>query len=128
MLTYRRLLALCGFASLAMANGCDDHEFKSGHSSEETPSTDGYAGVQSIFQSSCNSCHSTGGTFPDLSINLCETIVGVDSQQASLQMVVAGDATNSYLFHKIEGTAGDAGGVDSIMPLGGALSTAEVTI
>ena len=117
----------CCLVVLLVATGCDDHKFASAHKEEESTIGQGYPAVQEIFQSNCYGCHSTGGTFPDLSVDICASLVGVTSQQTDLFLIAEGDAENSYLFNKLNATAGEVGGVDSVMPLSGPLGEAELT-
>jgi uncharacterized protein (TIGR03118 family) len=78
-----------------------------------------------VFTPMCSSCHSgtvpAGGALP-ASMNLKSghsfaSLVNVASiEQGALKRVKPGDAANSYLIHKLEGSAGITG---SRMPLGG---------
>ena len=106
--------------------GCDDHIFSSGagHSSGHTDGADGIA----VIQSNCAGCHG-GGLAPNLSGDICSTAVGVPSGQlSSMNYITAGEPENSYLLHKMKGTAGEQGGVASVMPPPGALSEADIKI
>lgn len=84
-----------------------------------------------IFGPICSGCHSgVGTTLPGVQ-NLTSaaathaSLVGVASiEQPGLDRVKAGDPTNSYVIHKLEGAAGITG---SRMPLGGPyLSQAQI--
>lgn len=89
--------------------------------------------VQPIFTANCalSGCHA--GAAPQLGQNLSAgnaytSIVNVASVEVpSLLRVEPGDPDNSYLVHKIEGTAASVGGVDTRMPLGNPpLSASEI--
>jgi mono/diheme cytochrome c family protein len=84
--------------------------------------------VQSIFTNHCIECHS-GPNAPEglvlTSGQARANLVNVPSIQSDLLRVEPGDTDNSYLVHKIEGTAGDVGGVDTRMPLGGPILSDE---
>jgi uncharacterized protein (TIGR03118 family) len=75
-----------------------------------------------IFTPICSVCHTGGGTSLPSSMDLTAghtftSLVGVASvEQPSLKRVAPGDPDNSYVIHKLEGTAGISGGR---MPLGG---------
>ena len=88
-----------------------------------------------VFTPLCSGCHNgsqpAGGPLPG-SQNLTaghtfSNIVGVASiEQPSLMRVKPNDPDNSYLIHKVEGTAGITGGR---MPLGGtALSQSTIDL
>lgn len=74
-----------------------------------------------VFTPRCSFCHTGGGNSLPAALNLTagsafSNLVNVDSRQRpGSARVVPGDATNSYLIRKLEGT--DIGG--SRMPLGG---------
>ena len=80
--------------------------------------------VQPILTANCtdSACH--GAPTPQLGMNLSVDLtfsntVGVPAVEVStLNRVEPGDPDNSYLIHKLEGTAGAVGGVDTQMPLG----------
>jgi hypothetical protein len=80
--------------------------------------------IQPIFTANCalSGCHA--GASPQLGQNLSPgrayaSIVGVPSQEVpALDRVEPGNPDDSYLVHKIEGTAAAVGGVDTRMPLG----------
>jgi uncharacterized protein (TIGR03118 family) len=83
-----------------------------------------------IFGPICSTCHTGGGASLPSSMNLSSqaataaALIGVNSQEApALKRVMAGDANNSYVVQKVEGTAA----VGGRMPLGGApLSQANI--
>lgn len=65
------------------------------------------ADIQPIWNDSCASsdiCHVAGGTAPDLETGAYDNIVGVGSAFAAAELIVAGDASASYLMHKIDAT------------------------
>lgn len=77
-----------------------------------------------VFTPMCSGCHNGAGTQLPGVMNLSSAgssfaaLVGVASLEVpAMQRVKAGDATNSYLVHKVEGAADIVG---SRMPLGGA--------
>ena len=112
---------------LSLLFGCDDHEFSGGHKSGGETTGEGYEAVRSIFSNNCTTCHATGGTFPALDGDLCTDVVDVNSfQSASSKLVVAGDSSASYLYHKIVGTHLEVGGSGSQMPIGGSLSESDI--
>jgi mono/diheme cytochrome c family protein len=86
-----------------------------------------------VFTPKCSGCHNgsnpAGGTLPgsmDLRAGSSfASLVSVPSiEQGTLQRVKPGDPDNSYLIHKVEGTAGITGGQ---MPFGGPfLDTATI--
>ncbi|MCB9702208.1 MAG: hypothetical protein H6711_09955 [Myxococcales bacterium] len=92
----------------------------------------GYAGaVYPIFSANC-SCHvagSPGNLSLKDSLTAYAALVGVpSSQNGAMDRVAAGDAANSYLIHKLDGTHLDVGGSGVQMPQGVApLSTADMT-
>jgi hypothetical protein len=75
--------------------------------------------VPAIINASC-SCHvqgMSGGM--SLSVDFTVNTVRVDANGAPVARIEPGDRTQSYLFHKISGTAADVGGGGGRMPLGG---------
>ena len=101
---------------------CDDQIFTSG--AGHSASSDGGA-AESILAESCGSCHASS-LKPTLSEKLCENTVDVMATQVDMPFITAGDPENSYLLHKLKGTAGSVGGVASVMPPTGALSEADI--
>jgi len=91
-----------------------------------------FAAVQSIFTGNCafSECHA--GATPQQGMNLSagqaySNIVGVASNEVPrLLRVAPSDPDSSYLVLKVEGKAGLVGGVGTQMPLGGALSQAQI--
>ena len=90
------------------------------------------AAVQPILTRSCafEGCHA--GSSPQLGMNLSAgaahgDLVGVPSAQVpQLQRVAPNAPDSSYVILKLEGDAGAVGGVGTRMPLGGALTQAEI--
>ncbi len=89
-----------------------------------------YADVQAIWDGSCagSGCHTSGGTSGGLALDDGSShanLVGVAATGASMDQVTAGSTDDSYLWHKLQDTHGDAGGSGSAMPLGGSLTGSE---
>lgn len=88
-------------------------------------------GVQDIFNDECTDCH--GGESPSADMDLSEgtaysSIVGVLSDQSTLNIVTAGDASSSYVTYKLANTHRDppADGSGVAMPKNSSsLSTAD---
>jgi mono/diheme cytochrome c family protein len=85
--------------------------------------------IQPIFTANCVECHSGGSAPRGLRLdaqNSYANLVNVNSSEVpSLKRVKPSDPDNSYLVHKIEGTAA----VGARMPLGGPpLSAAEINL
>ncbi len=84
-----------------------------------------------ILTPSCatSSCHS-GSPPPNAPVSLdalraYDDVVGVRSSQAPLQLVNPGAPEASYLLLKLKGSAGSAGGISTVMPIGAPPLTAE---
>jgi hypothetical protein len=71
MRSFSILVLLCG------ASACDDTLFPS--NGTDTPVTDGWCGVRSVFNNTCVSCHSAGAALGglDLETDPHAAIVGV---------------------------------------------------
>jgi hypothetical protein len=74
-----------------------------------------------------SACHS-GSPPPNAPVSLdadraWQELVGVPSQQAPLSLVEPGDPARSYLVLKLRGTAADAGGIGTPMPVNDELLT-----
>lgn len=86
--------------------------------------------VAPLFWRECDGCHQ--GDEPDAGLDLWDapydSIVGVPSTQADMALVEPGDHLYSYLWHKINGTQGIAGGSGTAMPLDGLLDDDEVAL
>jgi hypothetical protein len=81
--------------------------------------------AQEVFVPRCATASCHAGAFPPadppLDADLAYgALVGVPSYQAPMILVEPFDPANSYLVLKLRGTAGDAGGVPSPMPIGDA--------
>lgn len=88
---------------------------------------------ENIFTPTCarSGCHSATSASGGLSLaegdSFGELVGTASSEVPTLDRVEAGDPDNSYLLHKLRGTAGDVGGTDTQMPLNGsALSEDEI--
>ena len=82
-----------------------------------------------VFTPTCSGCHSVGGAAEgtgvllDSTTNSFNTLVSQNASQGTSEVrVIPGDAENSYLVKKLEGTAS----VGDIMPPGGSLSEALI--
>ena len=85
--------------------------------------------VGQLMASRCEGCHNAtlaeGGL--DLQTDLLAATLRVGSTQAlEMELISGRDHLQSYLWHKINGTHGIAGGSGSNMPLGGQLSAEEI--
>jgi mono/diheme cytochrome c family protein/cytochrome c553 len=103
---------------------CDDQIFTGGgghHSSDDG------GDAEAVLVAACGSCHASS-LAPTLSEKICENTVDVMATQVDMPFIAAGDPANSYLLLKMQGTAGDVGGVDSMMPPTGALPEADIKI
>ena len=80
--------------------------------------------VQPIFGQSCTSCHPSSGNLDLTAANSYNQLVNVNASGYSAKRVVPGDADNSVLYKKIDGS----GTYGSNMPLGGNLSAAQINI
>ena len=68
--------------------GCDDHKFTGGHSSDVEIEGEDYGAVQAILEgNSCTGCHA-GGVEPNLTEDLCVSVVGVTSSQFSSMLLI----------------------------------------
>lgn len=127
-------LALLGWTLLT---GCqDDKPAKEGTDTGTTggvavayPTLAGDVGL--LMATRCEGCHNAtlteGGL--DLQTDVLAVTVGVASTQAlEMQLIARRDHLQSYLWHKVNGTHGVAGGSGSSMPLGGALAAEEVEL
>jgi hypothetical protein len=77
---------------------------------------------------SCHSgsSHSTGWFFNNNQAIAYTNLVNAAATEASIDRVEPGDAPDSYLMHKLDGTQGSVGGSGSQMPLGGSALSAAV--
>ena len=86
------------------------------------------ADIAPIFERTCSGCHigvaPVGGlSFMDTPL---ESLVGMPSEQADMNLIEPGDSLQSYLWHKLASTQGIAGGSGSSMPLGTLLGGDEI--
>ena len=86
--------------------------------------------VRTILVPRCatSACHAAGGTPPILEASAAyDQLVGVQSDQSSMKQVEPNQPEQSYLVHKLRGTAASVGGsVATIMPTDGALAPADL--
>ncbi len=90
------------------------------------------ADIQPIFDAECTTCHRSPRPQGDLDLSSdgYGDIVGVASGDVpSMDYISPGDTTNSYLWHKINGTQASVGGSGDDMPKGGsALSAVNLAL
>jgi len=80
--------------------------------------------VQPIFDQACISCHPNSGNLDLTAANSYNDLVNVNASGYSGKRVVPGDAEQSILYKKIDGS----GAYGSNMPLGGSLSSAQINL
>lgn len=88
-----------------------------------TPAVSFVREIQPILDSQCIFCHQSGATQAGLNLEpgaAYKNLVNVPSTESHLLRVAPGDAENSYLLHKLQGTQLQVGGQGDQMPLGGA--------
>jgi len=78
--------------------------------------------VQAIFNNQCISCHNSSDDLNLETGNSYNNLVNVNATSYNGKRVVAGDAENSVLYKKIDGS----GAYGSNMPLGGNLSATQI--
>ena len=118
------------FFALALF-ACDDHKFSGGtHGGGGVEVTgEGYEATVEILANQCSGCHGSNAAAPDVTGDLCETLVGVSSAQLStMNYITANDVDNSYLIHKVKGTHLDVGGGGQAMPMGTPMSESDIAI
>ena len=64
----------------------------------------------------CTLCHNPSTKEAGLDLSDPWALVGVRSTQANMDLLVPGNHTESYLWHKVNGTQGIAGGMGQRMP------------
>jgi len=77
----------------------------------------------------CTACHS--GDAPDAQLDLTElrtATLDVPSRQLDMALITPGDHLESYLWHKVNGSQGVAGGAGARMPLGDAWTDEDVDL
>lgn len=87
-----------------------------------------WAEIEAMLEANCvTGCHEPGGedSSLDLSDGAYYAIYQVASDQSDLYLVDPGDHEQSYLWHKVNGSQGGAGGGGARMPKGAAPLTAE---
>lgn len=111
-----------------------DASESSGSSGEPLPEVDYETDIQPLFNTNCT-CHLMGGsgtmTAPFMTLNPGMSraqIVDVASEQSDLVRVAPGDLEASYLWHKLEGTHMDVGGMGLQMPQTGPLMDADLDL
>ena len=80
--------------------------------------------VQPIFDQYCTSCHPNSGNLDLTPGNSYAQLVNINASAYSAKRVIPGDAENSVLYKKIDGS----GTFGSNMPLGGNLSAGQISI
>ena len=76
----------------------------------------------------CSGCHQ--GDSPDGSLDLTDVFAAIDqpSLQASMVLIASGNHVESYLWHKVNGSHGIAGGQGTRMPIGGEWSEEDIDL
>ncbi|MCZ8074825.1 MAG: hypothetical protein O9341_11915 [Paucibacter sp.] len=122
------LVAGCGGGS---GDGLDANGRPQGEGEDPGgPMTASFKSIQAkVFTPVCTGCHAGGSAPAGLRLDVSNSymlLVDVDSAEVpSLKRVKPGNATNSYLIHKLEGHAA----VGARMPLGGPyLDAATITL
>ena len=118
ILKYIPILLLLIFVNCTKDTGPIDNN----NSSEENISFSN--DVQPIFDQTCISCHPNSGDLDLTTANSYNDLVNVNASGFSGKRVVPGDAEQSILYKKIDGS----GAYGSNMPLGGSLSTAQINL
>ena len=118
-------------ACALMLAGCSKQPGNAEAESEQsTPKGPSFAReVQPIFDDNCVACHQTGSAQQGLILEPGKSfaaIVGVKSKESASTLVVPGNAGQSYLLLKLEGNQQQAGGTGAQMPLGDALTPAQI--
>ena len=112
-------------ASAILLAGCA----KAG-SEQSAPKVPSFAkDVQPIFDNNCVACHQSVGAQQALILEPGKSfanIVGVKSKESGLRLITPDNAGQSYLLLKLEGKQQQAGGSGAQMPLGDALSPAQI--
>ena len=86
--------------------------------------------VEPLIRGECSLCHrgDTADAELDLRDDPYGALVGVTATQSDLALVEPGDHLYSYLWHKLNGTQGIAGGSGTAMPLDGLLPPDDVAL
>lgn len=86
--------------------------------------------VQPIFNDNCVACHQTGSAQQALILEPGKSfaaIMGVKSKESASLLVDPGKANRSYLLLKLNGKQQEVGGTGAQMPLGDALTPAQIS-
>jgi mono/diheme cytochrome c family protein len=127
MMRHESLLFASMVLGLAACAGDDTGDTDTDTDTDPAATPTYAADIQPIFDTSCVSCHTTGAASAGLDLTASANIVGVVSTQAApMNLVEAGDPDNSYLWHKVNGTHGGAGGSGEQMPQGSELAAADL--
>lgn len=89
------------------------------------------ADVGPLVQSRCLGCHTEAGASGDLVLepDAYDAMVGVPSTQSpDMLLIEPGDVLYSYVWHKLNGSQGIAGGAGGSMPIGQPLEDFEVEL
>lgn len=86
--------------------------------------------VMPVLTSQCVMCHLPGAALGGLSLypDARASLVGVASTQSPLKLVEPNAPERSYLYLKMTGKQGEAGGSGQVMPPSGALAAAEIEL
>ncbi|WP_029041583.1 hypothetical protein [Cucumibacter marinus] len=87
--------------------------------------------LQPLVNSRCVACHQNASPAGKLTLQRGgppENLIGIQGEQTDMAYVTPGAPEESYLYRKLEGTHVDAGGTGERMPLGGALTDADLTV
>ncbi|MCB9677642.1 MAG: DUF1588 domain-containing protein [Alphaproteobacteria bacterium] len=83
----------------------------------DTGGVDLCAEAQAVFDARCFVCHGGIDSFGGLDLTDASTVVGVQALGAPMAMVdTSGFPSDSYLWHKMQGTQASVGGIGSVMP------------
>ncbi|MCB9758237.1 MAG: hypothetical protein H6739_00215 [Alphaproteobacteria bacterium] len=98
-----------------------------GTADDEVPSYTS-SDIQSIINSSCAGCHTSGGTSGGLNMDsFYSSTVNVRSGGVStMDYIEPGDTATSYIWHKLNGTQSSVGGSGSRMPRNGSMSSSDL--
>jgi hypothetical protein len=102
-------------------NDCDTKIDEDVGSETYTHETD----IQSIWNSSCTRCHGSSGGL-SLKSSAHGKIVNVGSSVSGMDYIEPGDPSDSYLWHKLNGTQLTVGGSGGRMPKTGSLTSGDI--
>ena len=83
--------------------------------------------AQGVVDQACTACHGQQ-TYAGLDLRQIADVIDQPATQATLDLVEPGDRTASYLWRKLEGTHGAAGGSGTAMPPSASLSAQDLQI